>query len=100
MEEPNVTLSEAKQLLRGWSNATRETVVASIRYHFNKHGAKVAAANVWQYLRKAAGLRRNLRGARRTALDEGKVRYTKNERFLILDPQGKIISFGPEHSDD
>ena len=100
MEEPNVTLNEAKQLLRGWSNASQETVADSIRYHFGKHGAKVAAANVWQYLRKAVGMRRNLRGARRSVLDRGKVRYTKHKLFLILDIQGKIISFGPEQSND
>jgi hypothetical protein len=45
-------------------------------------------------------MRRSLRGARRIALDEGKVRYTRNERFLILDAQGKIISFGSEKNND
>lgn len=100
MRSSGVTLSEAKMLMRGWSRATQETVADSIRYHFRKHGDDVAAANVWQYLRKAYGMRRSLRGARRIALDEGKVRYTKNERFLILDGQGKIISFGPEKNND
>lgn len=84
-------------LMRGWTRASQKTIADSIRYHFDKHGANVAAVNVWQYLRKAYELRRNLRGARRTDLEEGKVRYTKNERFLILDVQGKIISFGLEN---
>lgn len=88
MQSAGVTLSEAKMLMRGWSRATRGTMADSIRYHFDKHGAKVAAVNVWQYLRKAYERRRNLRGARRAALEEGKVRYTKNARFLILDAQG------------
>jgi hypothetical protein len=96
----SVTLSEAKRLMRGWARATQETVADSIRYHFRKHGGDVAAASVWQYLRKAYGRRRSLRGARRITLDEGKVRYTKNERFLILDAQGKIISFGSEKNND
>ncbi len=93
---PNVTLSEAKRLLRGWTCATLKTVPRSIRYHFRQHGADVGAGDVWQYLRKADGWRGRLRGAQRTALNGGKVRYTRNNRFLILNALGKIVSFGAE----
>lgn len=94
MQEAGVRLSEAKMLMRGWTRASFDTTANSIRYHFRRHGHEVGAANVWHYLRQAHSLRRNLRGARRTALDAGKVRYVKHHRFLILDAQGKIISYG------
>jgi len=93
----SVTLSEAKRLMRGWTRATFGTVARSIRHHFRKHGGGVEADNVWQYLRKAYGFRQNLRGAKRKQLPSGKVRYTKSALFLILDAQGKIVSYGAKN---
>jgi hypothetical protein len=61
------------------------------------NGSGVEADNLWQYLRKASGFRQNLRGARRTQLSSGKVRYTKSALFLILDAQGKIVSYGAKN---
>lgn len=81
-------------LLRGWARASFNTTADSIRYHFRRHGHELGAAHVWQYLRQAHSLRWNLRGARRTELGAGKIHYTKRHRFLILDAQGRIISYG------
>ncbi len=94
MGSTDVTLSEAKGLIREWTRATFQTRADSIRYHFSIHGAEVGAANVWQYLRQAHGLWQNLRSATPSELDEGKARYTKRGRYLILDAQRKIVSFG------
>ena len=96
MESGDVTLSDAKSLMREWTSATFRTRADSIRHHFDIHGAGVGAVNVWQYLRKAHGFRQHLRGATRSELDEGKVRYTKRKRYLILDVRRKIVSFGTE----
>jgi hypothetical protein len=97
---PSVTLSEAKRLMCGWTRATFATLAFSIRRHFDKHGSGVVAADVWQYLRKAQSFRQHLRGARRITLDDGKVRYAKNGRFIILDALGRIVSFGVENEND
>lgn len=97
MQSSGVTLNEAKLLMRGWTRATFGTIARSIRHHFRKHGQGVKASDVWQYLRKADGFRQNLRGVRRKQLQSGRVRYTKNELFLILDAQGKIVSYGAKN---
>lgn len=88
------TLSEAKQLLGSWGGSSFATVANSVRYHFATHGREVGAKNVLQYLRKASEFSRNLRGAAKKHLDDGKVRYEKNGRFVIHDENGKILSYG------
>ena len=90
----NIALSEAKQLVGGWSKGTFEKVGASIAYHFGRHGSEVGAGSVWQYLRKAEGFAKNLKGATKTALDDGATRYTKNGKYVILDQDKKILSYG------
>ena len=80
--------------MRGWTRASFDTLAFSLRVHFGKHGREVEADDIWQYLRKAHGFRQHLRGARRKTLGEGKVRYTKDGRFIILDALGRIVSFG------
>jgi len=89
-----IALSEAKQLVGGWAQGTFEKVGASIAYHFEKHGAEVGAGSVWQYLRKAEGFAKNLKGATRTVLDDGAIRYTKNKKYIILDEEKNILSYG------
>lgn len=84
----NMTLREAKSLVGGWSNGTFRTVAASIRNHFEKHGAEVGAQNVGQYLRKAEGFARNLRGARTSDLGNGVTRYMKKGYYVIKDSAG------------
>lgn len=54
---------------------------------------QVGAKNVWQFLRKAQSF--NTRGARRTGLADGGVRYTRKDgTYIIKDVNGKIVSFG------
>lgn len=92
----SVPLKEAKELMSGWSQGSFRTVAASIRYHFGAHGAEVGTTQVWQYLRRADAFRRNLRGASRNYLEGGKTRYTKKGRYVILDENSRIISWGAE----
>jgi len=89
----SIALSEAKQLVGGWSRGTFEKVGASIAYRFEKHGGEVGASSVWQYLRKAEGFAKNLKGASKTAVDGG-TRYEKNGKYVILDQNKKILSYG------
>jgi filamentous hemagglutinin len=86
--------TEAKSLVGAWGNGTFRNLSQSITYHFGKHGAEVGAGNVWQYLRKAEGFARNLRGARVTELEAGAKRYVKMAINLIKDKAGKILSYG------
>ena len=90
----SVTLGEAKQLVGGWSKGTFETTGNSLRYHFAEHGTELGAKNVWQYMRKAEAFLNNLRGAKTMALEGGGTRYTKSGRYIILDKDKKILSFG------
>ncbi len=92
----NVTFREAKRLLGGWASGTFKTISGSIKYHFSQHGAQVGAKNVGEYLRKAEAFSRNLRGARRSDLGNGRTRYMKNGYYVIKDSAGKIISYGRE----
>jgi hypothetical protein len=92
-----LTLGEAKGLIGAWArDPVQNTIAASIKYHFGKHGAEVGASNVWQYLRKAEGFARNLRGASVIELENGAKRYVKKGYYLIKDGAGKIISYGRE----
>jgi hypothetical protein len=53
-----------------------------------------------QYLRKAEGFKSRIKGARKTELPEGRVRYTKDGLYIILFKEtGEIISFGQENTD-
>jgi hypothetical protein len=88
------TLSQAKELLGQWNKSSFRTRADSLRYHFNRHGAEVGAKDVWQYMRKAEGFKQNLRGAGKAFLDDGKIRYMKDRRYIILDSNKDIISFG------
>ena len=86
--------NEAKRLVGGWGTGTFRNLSQTIKYHFGKHGAEVGANNVWQYLRKAEGFARNLRGAKVTTLEDGAKRYVKNGHYVIKDKAGKIVSYG------
>lgn len=69
----------------------------SLIYHFKTHGAQVGAADIDQYVRKADAFKQNLKGAKKSYPSEGTagaVRYTKNGKYIILGPDGKILSFG------
>ncbi len=88
------TFSEAKTLVGAWAKGTFDSVFDSIRYHFATHGSEVGAKDFLQFLRKATEFSRSLRGATRTYLSDGKIRYEKNGRFVIKDAEGFILSFG------
>ena len=66
-------------------------------YHFYTHGQGVGAKDVDQYVRKAREFSRQLKGAKKSYPKEGTpgaIRYTKNGKYIIIGPDGKILSFG------
>jgi hypothetical protein len=89
-----VAVSEAKNLVGGWSKGTFATRAGSIGYHFDKHGGEVGAKNVWQYMRKAEGFKNHLKGATTQSLEDGAKRYEKNGKYIILNKDKKILSYG------
>jgi hypothetical protein len=91
-----IALSEAKALVSSWSKGTFDTAGKSIRYHAGKHMGEVGAKDGWQYLRKAEAFRQNLKGATTKDLGGGVTRYYKKGRYLDLDADGKIVSFGKQ----
>lgn len=91
-----ISLTEAKRLVGQWSKGTFPSVSESIKYHFKRHGREVSANTVWQYLRKAAALSRNPRGAKVHILENDALRYVKKGYYVIKDRSGKILSFGTE----
>ena len=93
---PKISLHEAKKLVSLWSKGTFPTVADSIKYHFAVHGKDVSAQNIWQYLRKAANFAANLRGAKKSFLDGGYIRFMKDGNYIIKNNEGKILSFGME----
>ena len=80
-----------------WSKGSFDSVEDSLKYHFKEHGEEVGATNIDQYVRKAEGFSQNLRGAHKSYPPNGTpgaVRYTKNGKYIIIGPNGKILSFG------
>src|SRR5579872_337030 len=93
----SIGMTEAKSLVGEWSKGGFETVADSLRYHHGEHGAEVGAKNVWQYMRKADGFKQNLKGAAKSSIPgstPGVTRYAKKGKYIDLDTNGKIISFG------
>ncbi len=83
-----------------WGRGSFDSVEDSLEYHFKEHGAEVGATDIDQYVRKAEGFSQNLRGAKKSYPRDGTpgaVRYTKNGKYIIIGPDGKILSFGLEH---
>lgn len=76
--------TEAKTLVGAWGKGGFGTVSASLRYHFEEHGAEVGAKSMLQYLRKAYEFGRTVaKGATKYLLEDGKVRYEKNGKYVI-----------------
>ena len=72
------------------------SVEASLEYHFMEHGSEVGASSIDQYVRKADGFARNLRGATKSYPSDGTpgaIRYAKNGEYIIIAPDGRIISY-------
>ncbi|MDQ3254789.1 MAG: hypothetical protein M3R15_12930 [Acidobacteriota bacterium] len=94
----NVAMGEARRLVVGWAkDPVTGRIADSIRHHFGKHAAEVGATDLGQYLRKAEAFARNLRGIKPTPVrgtSPGVLRYRKSGRYVDIDSDGKIVSFG------
>ena len=80
-----------------WGEGSFDSVEDSLEYHFKEHGEEVGATDIDQYVRKAEGFSQNLRGAQKSYPSggtPGAIRYTKNGKYIIIGPDGKILSFG------
>ena len=80
-----------------WGQGSFDSVEDSLRYHFKEHGKEVGAVDIDQYVRKAENFSRKLGGARKSYPPNGTpgaIRYTKNGKYIIVGPDGKILSFG------
>jgi hypothetical protein len=82
-----------------WSKGGFDSAVDSLNYHYTKHGAEVGAVDAAQYLRKAEAFAQNLKGAKRSRVPgstPGVIRYRKLGKYIDIDSEGNIISFGVE----
>ena len=96
--QDNVDNSEISEESREkWGKGTFDSVEESLKQHFRKHGAEVGAKDINQYVRKADAFRGNLKGAQKAYPKKGTpgaIRYTKNGKYIIIGPDGKILSYG------
>ncbi|MBL1230368.1 hypothetical protein IW492_14115 [Enterococcus sp. BWB1-3] len=67
-----------------------------MNYHYGEHGAEVGVKDINQYVRKAQEFARTAKKSNPTGGTPGAVKYTKNGKYVILGPDGKILSFGLE----
>ncbi|WP_131818490.1 polymorphic toxin-type HINT domain-containing protein [Planctopirus hydrillae] len=82
-----------------WGQGSFSSAAESLQAHFAKHGREVDAKDIDQYLRKAEEFARNKRGATRSPVDgatPGVTRFKKNNKYIDIDSNGKIISFGAQ----
>ena len=90
--------------IAGWGKGSFEDSNSSLLEHFKKHGAEVGANSPEQYLRKAEGFKQNLRGATKSSVEgetQNVTRYKKNGKYIDLDENKNIISFGSvDHCDE
>ena len=94
-QDGNFEISEKSKEI--WGKGTFDSVEDSLEYHYKEHGKEVGAESIDQYVRKAEGFSQNLRGAKKSYPQEGtpgSVRYTKNGKYIIIGPDGKILSYG------
>jgi hypothetical protein len=82
-----------------WGQGSYRSPEESLRAHFAKHGSEVGAKDIDHYLRKAEGFAQNLKGATKgpaPGATPGVVRYKKLGKYIDIDPDGNIISFGAQ----
>ena len=84
----DLEVAEIQTLLQKWNKATYPTIANSIVDHANRHGFQ---EDYLKYLRKANNF--NKKGARKTKLLNGALRWNKGTEFLI-ERDNKIISYG------
>jgi len=80
-----------------WGGGSFGSAADSLKAHFAKHGAGVGAKDIDQYLRKAEGFAQNLKGATKSSVEgatESVTRYKKLGKYIDIDREGNIISFG------
>jgi hypothetical protein len=81
-----------------WAKGSYDSPQQSLQEHFLKHGDEVGAEDVTQYLRKAEEFKiAAKKGSRKTNVSgatPGVKRYSKNGRYIDLDSDNNIISFG------
>ncbi|WP_086350818.1 hypothetical protein [Candidatus Enterococcus clewellii] len=86
--------------LEKWGEGTFDSPEDSLEYHFGEHGEEVGAKDIDQYIRKAEDFARTVKkGSKKsypTNGTPGAIRYTKNGKYVIVGPDGKILSFGLE----
>jgi RHS repeat-associated protein len=83
----------------GWSPGSYGSSERSLKKHFEKHGEDVGAVDEAQYLRKAQEFKKNLKGASKSKVPgytQGVTRYKKNGKYIDLDSNGNIVSFGKQ----
>ena len=82
-----------------WGRGSFDSAAESLSKHFEFHGAEVGAKDVDQYLRKAEAFAQNLRGATKKPVEgatPGVTRYKKQGKYIDIDRDGNIISFGSQ----
>lgn len=84
----DLEVAEIQTLLQKWNKATYPNIANSIVDHANRHGFQ---EDYLKYLRKANNF--NKKGARKTKLLNGALRWNKGTEFLI-ERDNKIISYG------
>ncbi len=85
--------------LNKWNKGSFSSSAASLNYHFKKHGSGVGATNIVQYHNKADAFRQNLSGASVSNVSgsvSGVKRYKKLGKYIDLDPNKLIVSFGKQ----
>ncbi len=90
-ENPETGKLAYKEVVQTFVRDTDKTV------HVRADGIEIETTSVEQYLRKAEGFMKNLRGAKKYFVDgavKGVVRYVKNGKYIDLAPDGTIVSFG------
>ena len=93
----NQTIDASIDNTGSWAKGSYDTIKDSLIDHFYRHGESVGAKSVDNYLDKAQQFASNLKRAKKynvTGYTEGAVKYVKNGRYIILDPNKNILSFG------
>jgi hypothetical protein len=84
--------------IEGWSAGSHDSANDSLLAHFKRHGVEVGAHTPEQYLNKAKNFAKNLKGTRNAGPVPGYTndvtRYIKNGKYIDLDPDKNIVSFG------
>ena len=101
-DEPKIIQNNSeisKENKEKWGKGTFDSVEKSLEHHYKKHEAEVGARDINHYVQKADGFRQNLKGAKKSYLKRGTpeaIRYTKKGKYIIIGPDGKILSYGLE----